>query len=57
MKIDTDIRHVSKPGANLFSEMGFPPEDAERLHQASQQQIKDARLKLSSSLLMRWSKC
>ncbi len=43
MKIDTDVRHVTKPGANLFLELGFPPEEARRLHQASQQQINDTR--------------
>ncbi|HBN9817929.1 TPA: XRE family transcriptional regulator [Pseudomonas aeruginosa] len=43
MKIDTEIRHVTKPGANLFLELGFPPEEAKRLHQASQQQINDTR--------------
>ena len=31
MKIDTDIRHVTKPGANLFLELGFMPEEAGRL--------------------------
>jgi len=24
MKIDTEIRHVTKPGANLFLDLGFP---------------------------------
>ena len=43
MKIDTDVRQVTKPGANLFLELGFPPEEARRLHQASQQQINDTR--------------
>lgn len=43
MKIDTEIRHVTKPGANLFQELGFPLEEAERLHLASQQQINDTR--------------
>ena len=43
MKIDTDVRQVTKPGANLFLERGFPPEEARRLHQASQQQINDTR--------------
>ena len=42
--IDTTIRRVSKPGANLFLELGFPPDEAKRLHQASQQQINDTRL-------------
>ncbi len=44
MKIDTEIRHVTKPGANLFLELGFPPEEARRLHLASQQQINDTKL-------------
>ncbi|MDO5103690.1 MAG: XRE family transcriptional regulator [Lautropia sp.] len=43
MKIDTEIRHVTKAGANLFLELGFPPEEAERLHRASQQQINDTK--------------
>lgn len=43
MKIDTEIRHVTKPGANLFLELGFSQEKAQRLQQASQQQINDTR--------------
>lgn len=31
MKIDTEIRHVTKPEANLFLELGFTPEEAHRL--------------------------
>jgi predicted XRE-type DNA-binding protein len=31
MKIDTKIRHVTKPGANLFLELGFTPDEAKRL--------------------------
>jgi len=44
MTIDTEIRHVTKPGANLFLELGFAPEEAERLHAASRNQINDTRL-------------
>lgn len=44
MKIDTSIRHVSRPGANLFLELGFPPAEARQLHAASQKQINDTRL-------------
>jgi predicted XRE-type DNA-binding protein len=44
MKIDTEIRHVTKPGANLFLELGFPAAEAKRLHAASKQQINDTRL-------------
>lgn len=43
MKIDTEIRHVTKPGVNLFRELGFPAEEAARLHAASRQQINDTR--------------
>jgi hypothetical protein len=43
MKIDTAIRHVTKPGANLFLELGFPPREAKRLHAASRKQIDDTR--------------
>jgi predicted XRE-type DNA-binding protein len=43
MTIDTEIRHVTKPGANLFLELGFPAEEAERLHIASRAQIDHTR--------------
>ncbi|MBY0502960.1 MAG: XRE family transcriptional regulator [Bryobacteraceae bacterium] len=42
-KIDTEIRHVTPPGANLFLELGFPPGEAKRLHAASRKQINDSR--------------
>jgi predicted XRE-type DNA-binding protein len=41
MKIDTAVRHVTKPGANIFLELGFPPAEARRLHAASRKQIKE----------------
>jgi len=44
MKIDTEIRHVTKPGTNLFIELGFAPEEAAKLEATSRQQINDARL-------------
>jgi len=44
MKIDTEIRHVTKPGANLFLKLGFSPAEAKRLHAASRKQINDSRL-------------
>ncbi len=44
MTINTEIRHVTKPGANLFLELGFPAGEAKRLHAASQKQINDTRL-------------
>jgi predicted XRE-type DNA-binding protein len=44
MMIDTKVRHVTRPGANLFLELGFSVEEAKRLHAASQKQINDTRL-------------
>jgi predicted XRE-type DNA-binding protein len=44
MKIDTEVRHITKPGANLFLELGFAPEEAKRLHAASRKQIDDTLL-------------
>lgn len=44
MKTDTEIRHVTKPGANLFLELGFAPAEAKRLQTASRQQINDTQL-------------
>jgi predicted XRE-type DNA-binding protein len=44
VKIDTEIRHVTKAGANLFLELGFSAVEAKRLHAASRQQIDDVRL-------------
>lgn len=44
MKIDTGIRHVTEPGANLFVELGSVPDEAKRLRAASRKQINDARL-------------
>jgi predicted XRE-type DNA-binding protein len=45
MKIDTEIRHVTKPGANLFLELGFTPDEAKRLQGASsRKQVNDTRL-------------
>ncbi|MDH6593655.1 putative XRE-type DNA-binding protein [Variovorax sp. TBS-050B] len=43
MKIDTAVRHVTRPGANLFLELGFPPAEAKQLQAASQKQINDTR--------------
>ncbi|MFZ4685310.1 MAG: helix-turn-helix domain-containing protein [Hyphomonadaceae bacterium] len=41
MKIDTEIRHVTKAGANVFLELGFSEEEAKALHAASRKQIDD----------------
>jgi predicted XRE-type DNA-binding protein len=44
MTIDTEIRHVTKAGANLFLELGFTAAEAKKLHAASRKQIDDTRL-------------
>lgn len=44
MTIDTKIRQVTKPGENLLLELGFPAEEAKRLHAAPQKQVNDTRL-------------
>lgn len=44
MTINTIIRRVTPPGANLFLELGFAPDEAKRLHAASRKQINDTRL-------------
>lgn len=41
MTIDTSIRHVTKPGANIFLELGFAADEAKRLQAASRKQIND----------------
>lgn len=50
MKIDTQIRHVTKQCANLFLELGFSAAEAKRLHEASRQQINDT-LRLKEQLM------
>ena len=44
MTVDTEIRHVAKPGANLFLELSFAPDEAKRLQAASRKHINDTRL-------------
>lgn len=44
MTIDTQIRHVTKSGANLFRELGFAPDEAERFQAESKQQINDTKV-------------
>jgi predicted XRE-type DNA-binding protein len=40
--IDTEIRHVTPPGANLFTELGFDPEEAARLQTALHSEVDQA---------------
>jgi predicted XRE-type DNA-binding protein len=42
MDIDTETRHVTKPGANLFLELGFEAVEADALHAESQRRIREA---------------
>ena len=44
MTIDTEIRHVTKSGANLFLELGFSAAEAQKLQAASRNQINDTLL-------------
>ncbi len=44
MTIDTKIHHVTKPGANLFLELGFTPDEAKLLQATSRKQINDTQL-------------
>jgi predicted XRE-type DNA-binding protein len=44
MNIDTEVRHITKAGSNIFLELGFPPEEAKRLQAESKQQINDTQL-------------
>jgi predicted XRE-type DNA-binding protein len=49
-KIDNQVRHVTKPGANLFAELGFAPDDARRYQAESRERI-DHTLALKEQLM------
>ena len=55
MKIDTEIRHITKAGANIFLELGFPPAEAKRYQAESQKRINDTQI-LKEQLMMELSK-
>jgi len=42
--MDTEIRHVTPAGANLFLDLGFSPAEARKLKAASRKQINDIRV-------------
>jgi hypothetical protein len=44
VEVDTEIRHVTEPGANLFLELGFEAEEAEGLQAVSRAQIDATRV-------------
>jgi hypothetical protein len=46
--IDTEVRHITKPGTNLFLELGFDATDAAHFHAESQQRISAPRLSKNS---------
>ena len=55
MTIDTEIRHTTRAGANLFLELRFSAPEAKRLHAASRKQINDTRA-LKQQLMVELSK-
>lgn len=42
-KVDTEIRHITRPDANIFAELGFTITEAERYDAESRKLINDAR--------------
>lgn len=49
-KTDTKIRHVTKSGTNLFTELGFSPDDARR-YQAESRELINHTLALKEQLM------
>lgn len=49
-KIDTEVRHVTQAGANLFEKLGFSPNDARRYQAESRERI-DHTLALKEQLM------
>ena len=43
MTIDTEVRHITKPGANLFLELGIDATEATHLQAESQRRINDTK--------------
>jgi predicted XRE-type DNA-binding protein len=43
MTIDTEVRHITNAGANLFLELGFDATEAAQFHAESQQRISDTK--------------
>jgi predicted XRE-type DNA-binding protein len=41
IEIDTEIRHVTKAGANLFEDLGFSAEEAGILDRESRRQVRE----------------
>ncbi|MEX3959241.1 hypothetical protein [Trinickia sp. EG282A] len=51
-KVDTRVRRVTKPGANLFAELDFAPEEA-RLYQEQSRALMSQALALKEQLTSR----
>ncbi|MDR5823448.1 XRE family transcriptional regulator [Caballeronia sp. LZ043] len=49
-KVDTSVRHITKPGTNLFVELGFPPDEA-RHYQAESLALIGQTLELKEQLM------
>jgi predicted XRE-type DNA-binding protein len=56
--IDTKIRYVTQPGANLFVELGFDLDEAEQLQAESRKRINDTNVLKEAlmSELVKWIK-
>lgn len=50
MGINTAITHVTRAGANIFSELGFGDDEARQLHEQAQAQIKMLKTPRSAEL-------
>jgi predicted XRE-type DNA-binding protein len=51
IKVDTKIRHITKPGTNIFSDLGFDPDEAQA-HEAQAQQRFDEITALKQQLMV-----
>ena len=49
MKIDTEFRHVTPADGNIFLDLGFPPEEAEKL-KAESTLLTETKLTLAQSI-------
>jgi hypothetical protein len=41
MNIDTEIRHITKAGTNIFLDLGFDAEEAEQFYAELQRQVNE----------------
>ena len=38
-KVDTKVRHITKASGNIFSDLGFAPQEASQLFDASREEM------------------